>query len=159
MNLFEIIRSHRNRNISLLTPVAAAMRGQAYQESATAGTAELADGTKPLTGFVTRDVVVGGPTLGDAIYPGRLELPFKAGDEASFEKGEAVEAEGGDFIILAPASNGLDASTALETDLSFSAGKFIVAAGAAKKFYRLKEIKTPEVEGNLRIRVEAINFI
>src|ERR1035437_4527473 len=90
-------RSPRPVN-SLLTPAVAALRGVAMQESAIAGTAELADGSKPFAGFQTRPSLVGGPTVGDIIYPGRLELPFATGEDGSYEFGEQVEAEGSDYI-------------------------------------------------------------
>ena len=65
MSPFEIkLRSSRFPN-SLLTPNANAVRGLAFQESDTAGTAELANGLKPFVGFLTRQVKVGGPTMAD----------------------------------------------------------------------------------------------
>ena len=94
---FEIVKRSPHPMKSLLLPAAAAAtRGVAYMEdTATPGSAKLADGTVPIAGFVTRPVLIGGPTIADAVMPNRLELPFAAADYGSFEQGEEVEvAEG-----------------------------------------------------------------
>lgn len=157
MNLFEISRPGPGRHISLILPAGAAVRGLAYQESATAGTAELADGTKPIVGFSTREVKVDGPALGDVVFPGRLELPFKAGQEGSFEQAEEVQAEGTDYIVT-DGAGAVSSGTALETEMSFLGGKWQVKQSGQKIFGHLKEIMTPEVAGALRIRVQMVNF-
>lgn len=121
------------------------------QESATAGLAELADGSKPFAGFLTRNTVVGGPVLGDVIYPGRLELPFETSGPGSFEFAEEVEAEGATFVDA-----GITAGTALKTPLTFTAGKFAVAGSGNLVEYELVEKQTPVVVGNIRIRARAV---
>ncbi len=151
MSLHEITRRAPGKNISLLTPAiaAAALRGVMFQESATAGIAELADGTRMIAGHVTRDVNIGGPVLGDIIYPNRTELPFTATQEASFERSEQVEVEGASYIDAS-----VTAGTAIETQLSFLAGKFSTVGSGQRAFYVLREVMTPETAGNLRIRVQ-----
>ena len=74
--LFEILKRSPRPVVSLLTPASGQgyalpmsgligyMRGTPMQESATAGQAELADGTKPFAGFMTRDSQALGPVLG-----------------------------------------------------------------------------------------------
>jgi hypothetical protein len=121
------------------------------QESATAGVAELADGTKPFAGFLTRNTVVGGPALPDVIYPGRLELPFETSGPGSFEMAEEFEAEGATYI-----DGSITAGTPLKTPLTFAAGK-AAAAGAGKLVeYELVELPIPVVAGNVRIRARAV---
>ena len=94
---FEILRRSPRPVVSLLTPPSGQgyllpatnnsllgyVRGTAMQESAVPGQAELADGSKPFAGFMTRDSQATGAVLGDIIYPNRLELPFDAGLEGS----------------------------------------------------------------------------
>lgn len=140
-------RSPRPVN-SLLTAAAAAVRGVAFQESATAGTAELADGTKPIAGFMTRDSVVGGPVLGDIVYPGRLELPFATGEEGTFEFAEEVELEGSQFVDAS-----LTGSNALKVGVMFTAGKAALATSTHFVEFMLVENMTPEVVGNVRVRL------
>ena len=156
--LFEILRRSPRPVVSLLTPASGQgyalangligyARGTPMQESATAGQAELADGTKPFAGFMTRDSQAGGPVLGDTIYPGRLELPFAAGLEGSFEFGEEVVAEGPNFIDA-----GLTAATPLKTAVSFAGGKFAVAVSGQDAQFVLVELPAPDVTGDVRAR-------
>lgn len=158
MSNFDIKRSSPRKHQSLQTPVAEALRGQFFQESAVAGVAELANGEKPLAGCLTRDVKVGGPTLADHVYPGRLELPFTAGLQASFEKAEEFEAEGTDYLAASGGGGAITSGTTLETELSLINGKLCVRGGAQIGFYRLKEIMTPETSGALRIRAAQIDL-
>lgn len=126
------------------------------QESSTAGQAELADGSAPFVGFQTRDSQVGGPVLGDVIYPGRLELPFVAGEEGTFEHGEEVSAEGTDFIDTTSQYGAISSGTALKSPLTFKAGKFSLALSGDLVFYMLVDKPTPEIAGNVRIRARAV---
>jgi len=72
-----------------------AARGTAFiEDPANPGFAKLADGTVPITGFITRNAQVGGPTIADAIMPNRIELTFADTDMQSFEQAEEVQAEG-----------------------------------------------------------------
>jgi hypothetical protein len=149
--LFNITKRSPRPVNSLLTPATAAIRGIAMQESATAGTAELADGTKVFAGFMTRPSQVGGPALGDVIYPGRLELPFATGEEGTFEFAEEVVAEGAGYV-----DSGITGSTALKTPLMFAAGLFAVATSGHFAEFELVELPTPDVAGNVRIRARII---
>ena len=154
---FEIKRTSPSRNVSLLTPTGATYpRGTAFQESDTLGSAELADGTKAKPVFITRKSLNGGPVLGDDTFPGRLELPFTAGDEASFEDAEEIELEGADHLY---ASTGvITAATAIDTEVAFKDGKARVAQSGEYVWGLLKSATlTPEDSGNtVRIRVEKI---
>lgn len=152
--LFEITKRSPLPVNSYICPATAYVRGTAMQESATAGTAELADGTKPFGGFMTRNSQVGGPSLGDSIYPGRLELPFPTGDYGSFEFAEEVEAEGAQFV--SGATGAISTGTALKTPLSFSAGLFCIAQSGQLVEYELVEQQAPVVAGNVRIRARAV---
>ena len=156
--LFEILKRSPRPVVSLLTPASGAgytlpngltgyLRGTPMQESATAGQAELADGTKPFAGFLTRDSQAGGPSLGDIIYPGRLELPFVAGQDGSFEFAEEVVVEGANFI-----DTSLDANSALKIAVSFVGGKFSTVSSGQDSQFVLVEKPTPDVAGNVRMR-------
>lgn len=152
MALFEITKRSSRPNRSLLTPAAAAEKGVAFIEDvATPGTAKLADGTLPIVGFLTQKVTATGPTIQDQVMPGRTQLPIKQGDEASFEYAEEVEAESSVYLDAA-----LIASHANGTKCSFVAGKFKAAAtGQYAEFVVVQEM-TPEVVGNIRIRLQRI---
>ena len=136
---------------TLLTPASAAVRGAAMQESATAGTAELADGTKVFAGFQTRasaaDLV-----LGDLIYPGRLELPLICSQEGTYEYAEEVIAEGTDYLSD-DVTVGVKTNSSLKTPCSFVGGKFALgASGQICEFMLVETNMTPEVAGNVRAR-------
>lgn len=154
---FEIKRTSPSRNVSMLTPTGNTYpRGTAFQESDVLGTAELADGTKAKPMFITRKVLNGGPVLGDDVYPGRLELPFTAGDEASFEDAEEIELEGADFIY--GSTGAITSGTALDTEIAFKDGKARAAQSGEYVWGLLKSVSlTPEDSANtLRIRVEKV---
>lgn len=158
LNPFDIIRISRSRNISLILPAGAAKRGTAYQDAGgtSLGTAELADGTKPLAGFVTREVKASGPTLNDVVFEDYLQ-PFRGGQEGSLEKFEELEVEGTDYIDAS-----ITSGTALQTDLSFTAGKLGTKGGGQIAFYRLSAVITDpalmaDPANTLRIRVCAVN--
>ena len=160
---FEIVKRSPHPMKSLLLPSgAAATRGVAYMEdTATPGSAKLADGTVPIAGFVTRPVLVGGPTLADAVMPNRIELPFTAGEYGSFEAGEEVEAETwGEQVYSGTGGNAaktLTGATAVGTKISFYAGQFCVAVTGQYAEYYLAEQKTPVVSTNtFRVRMVRI---
>jgi phage protein U len=112
--------------------------------------------TAHYVGFVTRDVTTDGPTLADHVYPGRLELPFEAGDKVSVEKADAVAAEGSDYILIS-GTGAITSGTAVGTQLSFVGGKFRVKQSADVAYFTLAAQLTPEEVGNsVRIRAEAI---
>lgn len=152
--LFEITRRSPRPNYSMLsTPTGADYtRGVAFMESATVlDAAALADGSGPIVGFITRDSTQTGPDLGDAIYPGKIQLPFKSGEEASFEFAEEVEAEGASFVDA-----GILANTAINTPLTFTAGKFALGATGKICEYILVGLPTPTVNTNVRIKARRL---
>lgn len=161
---FEITKRSRRPNYSMLnTPnlgLAAGTvqnaRGVAFQESITADTAELANGVAPILGFVTRIIMAGGPQLGDSIYPGRIELPTLAGQEASFEYAEEIEAEGTDYICGTGVRT-IDNTTAPRTPLSFDLGRFCKAQAGQLAEFELTTQLTPRDSTNVcRIRARRL---
>lgn len=155
-NTFEITKRSPRPYRTFVTPDADALRGIAFQESATAGTAELADGTKPYDGFVTRKVLQGGPTLGDSVYPNRTELPFTAAQEATMEFAEEFVAEGSDYIYSG--TGGITSDTALKSLCGFKDGKIRVAQSSEyADFMLVEKSMTPVNTGALRCRFKAIN--
>lgn len=157
---FEITKRSRRPNYSMPnTPALVGTadntvqtsRGVAFMEGAV-DTAALADGSSPIIGFVTRPILKGGPGLGDSIYPGKIELGTVAGQEASFEDAEEIEAEGADYICGTGARQ-LDNTTAVNTKLSFDAGRFCKATtGQLSEFVLVGQL-TQQDSGNVcRIR-------
>jgi hypothetical protein len=126
----------------------------------------LADGTAPLLGFITRISLQTGPTLEDAVYPNRIELPFKSGEEASFEYAEEIEAEGGagsaaqnpaaDSYVVVAGDPAIAANTAANTPLSFAGGKWQVAQAGQIAEFALVEIMPPVIANNIRIRARRL---
>lgn len=158
MAKFEITKRSPRPYKSLLTAAdAAALRGIAFMEdAATAGSAKLADGSVPFAGFITRPVQVGGPVLGDSIYPNRIELPTASGDAATFEYAEEFEAEGADYLYSG--TGGLTSGTAVGTRCSFKDGKIRSAqTDDIAEFYVAANGLTPEDAGALRIRFGVLN--
>ena len=151
MLLFTITKRSPLPVNTLLTPASPAVRYTAMQESATAGQAELADGTKVFAGFQTR-ASAADLALSDLIYPGRLELPFICSQEGTFEFGEDVVAEGTDYLS-ADVTVGIAANSPLKTPCSFVGGKFALGAtGQICEFMLVETGITPEVAGNVRAR-------
>jgi len=163
---FEITKRSRRPNYSMPNTPAAngsladgtiqTSRGVAFEESATPDTAQLATGASPILGFVTRNIMKGGPQLADSIYPGRIDLPTVAGQEASFEYAEEVEAEGTDYIC-GTGARGLDNTTVVGTKLSFDAGRFCKATTGQLAEFQLVGQITPKDSGNAcRIRARRL---
>jgi hypothetical protein len=153
--LHEITIKSERRTISLKTPTGDDFkRGIAMQESATAGTAELADGTKPAAGLLTCDATQTGPQLADHVFEGRLELPTKSGQEASFEDWNEIEVEGADFLDAAL----IGSIPAAKTELTFAAGKWIAATtGKFVEGLMAEDLSAnPNVAGNKRIRIQRV---
>jgi hypothetical protein len=162
MAKFEILRrGSRQTNISLVLPAAAALEGIAFQESATAGTAELADSTKPFAGFVTRVVLTELPTPSIAELTGQgaqpLETGFIAGYEGAFEDADEFVAEGGDYLYSGTGM--LVTGTALKTKCAFKDGKARIAQSGEYAEFMLVEKQTPETSGNLRMRFARISGV
>src|SRR5688572_2226862 len=129
MALFEITRRGSRQPRSLIVPAVARPMGTAFQESATAGTAELADGTKPSTQFVQRDVLTELPTPSIAELTGQgaqpLEQGFLGGYEAGMEDADEFVAEGSDHVYSGTGQ--VSNATALKTKCGFKDGKIRVA--------------------------------
>jgi len=156
------VTKRSSRPIRSLSGVAGlnAARGIAFiEDPAHPGTAKLADGTLPIAGFVTRNCLVGGPTISDAVLPNRLELPFSDTDFQSFEQAEEVQAEGyGDPATMANGSVQVGAylysdqanpalvitdKTPVGTRASFRNGQFSAAATGDVAEYYLAQILPP----------------
>ena len=88
-----------------------------------------------LLGFVTRDVVVGGPTVIQRASGG--ELPFAAGDECSLELDDAFVCEGDAYIVTSIGPEAIDNSTPARTRCSFRNGRTCGAQGGDDAIYRL----------------------
>jgi hypothetical protein len=163
---FEVTKrsSRPIRSLAGVTGLNAA-RGTAFiEDPANPGFAKVADGTLPIAGFIARNAQVGGPTIGDAILPNRIELPYADTDYQSFEPAEEVQAEGyganatlgatvsgqavvgGAFLYSATGGNAgktITGTTAIGTKVSFRNGQFCVAAsGDVAEFY-LAQILPP----------------
>ena len=160
MSKFEIRRRNEGaQNISLKVDVVRP-RGTPFVRS-TSDATQGSPATDSVLGFLTRDVVVGGPSEIDRaqLYPGRLELPFAKGDECSLEVADAVECEGPDYIsgTAGGYSDGIDANTALGTMLGFVDGRFRKAVSADKSLWRLGDKPTAEDAANpVRILAERV---
>lgn len=153
MALFEVKRPYPGQRISLVYE-SAAKRGVAIQaDTTTPSKGALATGD--YLGFLTRDVVATLDVAERAVWPGRLELPFIAGGQVSIERADAIEAEGTDYLVTS-GTGALAAETSLGTDLSFASGKLRVKQSGDRAVFKLREVQTPEVAGNLRIFAEAI---
>lgn len=95
------------------------------------GSVIRADGSNAINGFITRNGLVGGPTLADITMPNRTALPFQDGQPATFEYAEeyvagnylsAGQPDGYDHIIVT-GPGAIASNTAIGTPLSFSGGK------------------------------------
>ncbi len=168
MSLFDIRRPYPGRNISIIVPSAIkdandkVVRGKPLMRDLTDGTlAALAAGQ--LLGFVTREVVDGGPSVIDRaqVFPGRLELPFALDQECSVELADAVECEGSDYVLTS-GTGALSTSTSLGAELSFFDGKFYEAQSGDEILFKLADRNgsggslTEETSGNVRILAERI---
>ena len=167
--LFEITKRSPLPYVSLVAPTGAKGRGIAYIEDNTnPGNAILADGSKPIAGFITRPIKAGGPDLGDDVFPNRIERPFSDSDPygadanmITLEQAEEVEAEAYDPLQVAGylysgtggnAGKTINASTALNTQCSFRNGQFSVAVSGDYCEWLLVALPTPMVSGNVRAR-------
>ncbi len=107
-------------------------------------------------GFLERGCTVLGPTLADHIYPGRLELPYKAGTEVSVIKAAEVEVEGADRILTSGTGT-LDTNSVVGIKVTFRNGKFSAWQTGETAYFTLSANNlTPMDSGALRMRFEAI---
>lgn len=173
MDIFEITKRGRRPNYSFPNSPAdqnlgqgtiQTYRGVAFQESLTADTTELANGLGPCVGFVTRNIASGGPDLGSSIYPGRIDLPTVAGQEASYEDAEEVEAEcasngsGNGYYICGTGARALTNTTPLRTPLSFDLGRFCVAQTGQLSEWELVAVLTATDSSNpYRLRMRRVH--
>jgi hypothetical protein len=164
--LFQIL--HRNAarpNKSVTLPSGASSAGIAYVEDTPAADQDgsrlvkLADGVRPFSGFITRDVIVGTPTpefaelaaSGDAPdLP--MESAFSGGGEGSLEDADEYEAEGPTYISSGNGAQDILPGTAVGTKCSFLNGKTCKAASGQVAEYELAEQLVPAVAGNVRCR-------
>lgn len=156
-NFFDILRRGQRQNISLIVPAVAAAEGIAFQESATAGTAELADGTKRAF-FVTRPVVAAITDLtntiaeltGQGAQP--VENPFIGGYEAGLEDADEFICGGPDYRYSG--TGAITAATALKTKAGFKDGK--VRAPQSGEYAEFMLVEKPVLDGLQCYRFERI---
>lgn len=164
---FEITKRSPQGYRSLVAPTGASSgRGIAYiEDTSNPGNAIVADGSMPIAGFVTRSILLGGPTVSDIVFP-RIELPFEDGTAASFEQAEEVQAEGYDAAHVNGhlySSTGGDSaltitgSTPVKTLCSFRNGQFCIADTGDYAEWMLVEQLTPRVTGNVRCRFTKVH--
>lgn len=149
------ITMRSTRAVKHLTTVAALAvnRGVAFiEDPATPGTAKLADGTQAIAGFITGPVTLTGPTLADAVYPGRTVLPLAAGDVGSFEDALEFEAEGlGEGLYSGTGM--LTSGATVGSPVGFKTGLPRLAQSGEWVEYELRDkAVTPEDAGKLRCR-------
>ena len=180
--LFEIRRRHLGDPISVMFPAGYISLGTGtliYPRGTAVGGAGAAEqsiqdiqsgipasGQGAFLGFLTRDVVDGGPTLFEVDIPASyvLGLPFTAGLECAVEKAELVECEGVQYICTS-GTGAITSSTALGSKLSFDGqGRFYVAQSGDNAYYSLRGNSgiggngpVPLVSTNLRILAEMIS--
>ena len=180
--LFEIRRRHLGDPISVLFPAGYVSPGTGaliYARGTAVGGAGAgpgsstgdimsgipANGSGVFLGFLTRDVVDGGPSLFEVDIPASyvLGLPFTAGLECAVEKAELVECEGVQYICTS-GTGAILAGTPLGTKLSFDGlGRFYVAQSGDYGYYVLRgnsgnagNQPVPTISTNLRIQAEMI---
>jgi len=181
--LFEIRRRHLGDPISVIFPSGyispgtgaviaprgiALMGAGSVQGSGEVGDingAQLASGQGAFLGFLTRDVVDGGPTLFEVDIPATyvLGLPFTAGLECAVEKAELVECEGAQYVCTS-GTGYISPSAPIGTKLSFDGqGRFYCAQSGDNVYYALRgnsglpgNQPVPLVSTNLRILAEMI---
>lgn len=156
MTKFEILRAYAGFQASRKY-ASAAVRGTPLGAHATDGESFALAGPKNFMGFLERDCTVEGPTLADHIYPGRLELPYKAGYEVSVIKASEFEAEGTDYLLLS-GTGYLSSTTAVGTPITVENGKLRVAVLGTDNPYWTVSAKglTPVDTDGVRLRFEAI---
>ncbi len=158
-NLFEITREGLRGNKSLTMPAAACKIGTfMIEDLVTPGLAKLADGTKPTTGAVAREVIVGVPLPTFAEMAGGLiglpaHSPYSTGEKGSTEDADEYIAEGSDYLYSAGGATDVTASTAVGTKCSFRNGKTSKAATNDYSEFYIAEQLTPVIAGNCRVRL------
>lgn len=124
--------------VSLKTPSGNAYpRGTAFGNHATdPNAAILATGTN-FAGFVTRDTVLLPRNLREFLHPNAiLETPTIAGEMATLEDYNEIEAEGADYLVL-DGTGAINSSAVVGTKLSFNAGKLRVAQEGENYYFEV----------------------
>ncbi len=140
---------------------AAAIRGLAMQEHATDPTKAVpATPNGVFLGFLTRGVAVGGPSLADHVYQGRLELPETAGQGCSIEPGDEVEVEGAEYILGsgtgAVNTGNVAGLTAGSSLFNFNNGLFRLVQTNERAEYVLSAKLTPVDGAQVKLRLRKL---
>lgn len=153
-NEFDITRPSPGEN-STIVLLFAAKRGQAIMR-VEGDSGVLASGR--FNGFLTRDVVEGGPVVTDHIFPGRPALPFTVGEEASLNYADEFEAEGATFLQL-DGSGALSNATPVGSKLTpHTGGKWGVTQTGETALFQVTAILDPvNADNDFRIRAERIH--
>jgi hypothetical protein len=127
---FNILRT-RGEPISR-TYAAVAVRGLAVASHATDAAQSIAAGPAGFLGFLVQEVKAAGPGLREAVHnvgndDTGIRNAVKAGGAVTIQDADMVEIEGSDYLDAAD-PGAIDALTAIETELTFEAGKFSEAA-------------------------------
>lgn len=141
-----------------LPSAAPALRGIALAQHPSDGDqAVLANDDRALIGFLTRDVTPDGATLGDSVFPGRIETPFKSSGSVGLESGAVeVEVEGAD-VAMTSGARAVSGSTAVGTLLSFQDGKVALASSGKLAYFVVAAQITPvDSANNFRLRIRSI---
>lgn len=162
MNLFEIKRRSNKPPVPMKAPVAAAPRGLAIMVDPNDTTDDfpkqgIAAAAFAL-GFLPKDVTADGASLTERIgvFPGRIELEAKVGDEIDLDPlPEAYECEGSQYILTS-GTGAITSGTALGTLISFVDGKARVKQTNDVAQYSLQGKPAAEVNGNLRLYLERL---
>jgi hypothetical protein len=156
VSYFDITRAYPGYQVSRKY-AAAALRGTPLGAHASDNDSFALAGPKNFMGFLERDCTLTGPTLADHVYPGRLELPYKAGYEVSVIKASAFEAEGSNYLLLS-GTGALSNSTAIGTPVTVENGLLRVAVLGTDIPYWTVSAKAvdPVDAGAVRLRFEAI---
>jgi len=150
--LFDIVRKWEGiENVSGQVDTAA-VRGLAMARHATDPTKIIPCSGENFIGHLLRDVVDGGATLEQEVFPTGLEFPYTTGEQASCRDARAIEAEGTDLIDDSGTGD-IDENTAVGTKISFINGKLYVAQAGDVVYYTLEAQLTPQIAANtFRIR-------
>lgn len=147
-NYFNILRRGSRQNESWILPAVAAPAGRAFQESATAGTAELADGTKPAF-FVCKAVVTDFPTLSVAELTGQGQQPLEQEYVADgvamggFEDADEFICGGPDHMYSGTGAH--TGATSLKTKAGFKDGK--VRTPQSNEYAEFMLVEKPIIDG------------
>lgn len=130
---------------------AIAVRGTGYQVDPTdASKLILADKT---SGHQLERDVVAALTLADIAFPEGYIKPYVVGATVSARRVTRMEIEGSD-VILTSGTGAVSGATAVNTALSYSAGRLRVAQGGDETAFIIREQLTAEDPANFRLLLE-----